>query len=202
MSLPDFQRAFGIVLGDPQSWAACLARPGARVGDLELSDAERERLRRILLHPGMAANCVQLRANRWMPIQGALPLTCDWLRGELSTVLDAWLEDSEEASVQYEREAARFADWLPTFLARKGRLPHPALDALRYEQALAELVRLASTSPGEAGVELAFDHDPERLLLGWSPGLPPLDTPIRARLGILDGMIVLEAGGRDATGVR
>lgn len=194
MSLPDFQRAFGVVLTDPESWAARLAHPGARVRDLELSDGERERLRRILLHPGMAANCLQVRANRWMPIQGALPLTCDWLRGELRVVLDAWLADSEDASVQYEREATRFAKWLPGFLARDGRLPHPALDALRYEQALAELVRLASVSPDTAVLDLVFDHDPDRVLLGWSAGLRPLDTPIATRLRIIDGMIVLEPG--------
>ncbi|HWO25016.1 MAG TPA: hypothetical protein VNO30_40025 [Kofleriaceae bacterium] len=192
MSLADFQRAFAMVVTDPATWATRLAAPDARVGHLELTEREIERLRRILGHRGMRANHLLLRANRLMPIQGALPLTCDWLRDQMSAVLDAWLAMSNEGSVQYQREAARFAAWLPGFLARDAVYSHPALDALRYEQGLAKLASIATTTDLAAEVEVRFDHDPDVVLEGWSPNTTPLGTPLIAHLRIVDALVVLD----------
>lgn len=192
MSLADFQRAFAVVVTDPAAWAARLDQPDGRVGDLVLSDRERERLRQVLRHVGMKANHLLLRANRMMPIQGALPLTCDWLRGMMTEVIDAWLVASNDASVQYQREATRFTVWIASFLEREGRLPHPALDALRYEQALAELARLISASVTDAVVDVMFDYDPNTVLRGWAPDARPAAAPIAARLCVVDGNIVLD----------
>jgi hypothetical protein len=192
MSLPDFQRAFAVVVADPASWAARLAEPDARIGDLELSERERERLRQVLLHPRMPANHVLLRANRLMPIQSALPLTCNWLRTEMTAIIDAWLTVSVDASVQYGREVARFAAWLPSLLEHSGHGDHPALDALRYEQAVARLASLVSTGTATTFVDLDFHYDPDDLLRGWSPGLARSKVPIATRLRVADGMIVLD----------
>jgi hypothetical protein len=191
MSLADFQRAFAVVVADPAGWAKRLHDPHATIGSLALTAVERARLQRILAHPGMAANHLLLRANRMMPIQGALPLTCDWLRDRLDAVLDAWLASSHDASVQYTREAARFARWLPGFLAHTD----PALDALRYELALAKLAELVATGSRDVEVELRFDHDPDHVLAGWSTAPRPLAHPIVACLRVVDGDIVLSTPG-------
>lgn len=200
MSLAEFQRAFAVVVADPEAWTTRLADPGAHVGCLELTDRELERLRRILGHRGMAANHQLFRANRLMPIQAALPLTCDWLRDRMSAVLDAWLATSKEGSVQYQREATRFAAWLPDYLARDAVGCHPALDALRYEQGLARLASLAQTTALAPDVEVRFDHDPDVVLDGWSPDATPLATPLVARLRIVDGLVVLDRAPARASG--
>jgi hypothetical protein len=192
VSLPDFQRAFAVVVTDPTVWATRLSTADARIGTLQLSALELNRLRQLLRHPGMAANQVLLRANRAMPLYSALPLTCDWLRTEVVAVIDAWLADSHSASVQYEREVERFGAWLPRFLEQRGRLRHPALDALRFEQALAELLRLASTSAVNPVVDVDFDHDPDDVLRGWFAEIQPSERPIVARLRIIDGTVVLD----------
>jgi hypothetical protein len=193
VSLADFQRAFAIVVNDPDGWARRLLQPGASVGSLELSEVERTRLRRILVHPKMAANHLMLRANRLMPIQGALPLTCAWLSARLDDVLDAWLTDSHDASVQYQREATRFARWLPGFL---GEAPHPALDALRYELALAELATQVVAGAASPSVALRFDCDPDLVLAGWSADVAPTNAPTFARLRVEGRAVVLERGDR------
>ncbi len=201
MPLADFQRAFSLALADAalakRFDAASPALPG-----LSLTPVERERLRRILAHPGMAANRIQLRSNRSMPIQAALPLTCDWLRTEIAGVLDAWIAVSHDASVQYGREADRFARWLPAFLVAEGAARHPALTALRYERALDELVARVLSEQGDARVEVLFEYEPDRLLEGWSPGLPPLDPPTWFVLGIEGGAVVLRPRRGEAPSVQ
>lgn len=189
MSLADFQRAFAVVVNDPDTWARTLAQPDARVHDLELTPTERGRLRRILAHPRMPANHLMLRANRLMPIQGALGLTCDWLHDTLDRVLDQWLACSHDASVQYQREATRFAGWLPGVL---GAAPHPAKDALRYELGLAELAAKFVAGDRGAVVEVRLEHDPDVVLAGWAEGVRPLAVGIVARLRVEGSSIVLE----------
>lgn len=194
MSLADFQRAFAVVVLDPMAWARRLEADGAPVGDLCLTAAEVERLKRILRHPKMGANHLLLRANRMMPLRGALPLTCDWLGPQFDAVLDEWLRSGNDASVQYAREAERFAIWLPGFFDRAGLVPHPALDALAYERGLANLVAQALASVPDPVVELRFVYDPDLILDGMQVGVDPLPEPIGARLCVVEGMVALDRG--------
>jgi len=192
MSLADFQRAFALMVADPVTWAGKLNDCPREDELLELSARERERLRVLLAHPRMSANRLHVRANRMMPIVASLPLTCSWLRTEMSSVLDAWLAGSPEASIQYAREAKRFAGWLPAFL-RSGLFPHPALDALRYEMCIAEFVSRAADAPlSDIRIRTTFDFDLEMVLQGWSPSATPLVTPEDMQLRAVDGVLVLE----------
>jgi hypothetical protein len=158
----------------------------------ELSLMERARLQRLLVHPGMRANHVQQRANRLMPVVAARPLTCDWLRDDLREVMEAWLASAGDALIEQTLVAARFAAWLPEYLRGRGRLPHPALDALRYECALAELAELATRSPGEARVQSYFDYEPRTILAGWVEATEPLSQRRDVCLRVLDGAIAFE----------
>ena len=181
MSLAEYQRAFStLLMRDASERETILAA-------FALEEVERERLRRVLAHPGMRANRVLLRANRWTPLEGAFPLTCGWLREEMPQVCDAWMAAARDASMQYTREAAKFAVWLPEYFERQGRASHPALDALRYERALGVLAAGSSGS-----VELRFTYDPDEILDGWRAGARPLECPAAAHLCVRDGWIQLE----------
>jgi len=188
MSLADFQRAFGRALLEPVAWEAYLVESNVPMG-LRLTRRERTRLLHILRHRGMAANQLLLNSNRMQPIYGALPLTCDWLRPDMTRLIDAWTRASVSASVQYARETTRFAEWLPGFLT--GRLPHPALDALRYELGLQRLVESHPSAGPDAAVMVRFEHDPDRVLEGYRADLEPLPTPVDRKLAIVRILVVL-----------
>jgi len=192
--LAEFQRAFAAAMDDP-AWAATrLAEPDAAATEkagARLTPAERERLRRLLQHQGMAANRMLRRSTRAMPLHSALPLTFAWLRQEATAVLDAWARQTTDASVQYAREVARFAVWLPGFLtATRGR-SHPALDALRFEGALAAMTEAIEARAADPDIAVVFAHDPDVILAGWRADAMALARPITAHLRLHDGNVVL-----------
>jgi hypothetical protein len=195
VSLADFQRAFARIVADPRSWPARLASGDGTIDGLELTTRERDRLRRLLAHPGMRANQVLLRSTRAMPLHSALPLTCDWLRHEVPDAMDAWLAASGDASVQYGREADRFGDWLPGFRAARGHGVHPALDALRIERALRRLVSEVEGGETEPAVPIELAHALDDVLAGWRRDVRVPRAVTRGWLRVRDGNVVLEPDG-------
>jgi hypothetical protein len=191
MSLADFQRAFARIVTDPRGWSARLAGAVDLEG-LELTPREIQRLRRLVGQDGMRANQVLLRSTRAMPLHSALPLTCEWLRHELPDAMEAWLADCGDASIQYGREADRFAAWLPGFLTRRGHATHAALDALNFERALVQLVRAVEAGAADPAVPIAFSHAPDDIIAGWRPDVRAQATCTRAWLRVRGGDVVLE----------
>lgn len=199
VSLADFQRAFARAVAHPAVWQARLARaPDLTTTEtptfdgLDLTPREVERLRRLLRHERLKAHQVMLRSTRAMPLHSALPLTCDWLEHETPAAFDAWLAESADASIHYGRETERFAAWLPAFLTRTGVENHPALDALRFERALAVLVSQFASGRTEATVAVSWGYAPSDVLGGWRAHVAPLPFRASARLCVVDGEVILE----------
>jgi hypothetical protein len=193
--LAEFQRAFAAAIADPELWRTRLVRPDAAntaIAGGYLTSREIARLLHLLQHEGMAANRILQRSTRAMPLHSALPLTFAWLRRETAAVLDAWIAISTDASIQYAREVARFADWLPSFLERTGLRPHPALDALRFERALAALTDTIEARVAAPEVAVVFLHDPDVILGGWRAETALLEKALATHLRLREGNVVLE----------
>lgn len=132
MSLEAFQQAFAYFTASP---ARCLALRGdARLAEPFALDArEQRRLLAMVRHTGMSHHCTLYRANRLTPLGRSLPRTCAALGPALTETLEAFWASSDEAELQFKREAQRFGAWLLERMDA-GTLVQPGLaDTVRTE---------------------------------------------------------------------
>ena len=147
MSLTEFQRALSDLISTPELALSARVDAPAVLSLYDLSEREHRRLSAMLRDRGMSANCTLYRVMRLTPIYSVMPLTCAWLGERLRPELDAFWRATQDATIQYGREARAFSAWLETGIAT-GRLEHgPLEDALRFELACFEV----KTAPRVAG---------------------------------------------------
>ena len=192
MALAEFQRAFADLAASPERCLDARRDPAEAFAGYHLTARERQRLARMVCDPGMSVNCTLYRVNRLIPVYSVLPLTCTLLGRELLPLLDAFWASGDEATIQYGREAGRFAAWLQARMAA-GAMPGPAQDALAFEIAAFE-VRTAPRDDAEGGSAggrtrwIRFRYDPAEVL---DPSDPPKPLSPLAR----EEWVLLDATG-------
>lgn len=156
MSLDGFQQALAALLMTPGLRAELtqVSPPElpAALARFELTERERQRLHAVARQPGMKATTVLHRAARLSMLSNTLPRTCQALGDQgLQEVTHRYWKEHLPTSVQYVREALRFAGFLRECL-RSGTLVHPLLpEVLEAELAMLELGKAGESSPGPGG---------------------------------------------------
>jgi hypothetical protein len=162
MSLDGFQRALGALLMTPGLRAELARLPPAELPEAlaryELTERERHRLHAVARQPGMRVTTVLHRAARLSMLSNTLPRTCVALGdGALQEVTHRYWKEHPPTSVQYVREALRFAGYLREHL-RAGTWVNPLLpEVLEAEVAMLELSRAQAPLPAPAGPALDGD---------------------------------------------
>lgn len=179
MSLAGFQRALAALVMSPALRAQVAALPEpelpARLGDLDLTERERRRLRALARDAGMKVATLLHRANRLSMLTNTLPRTSEALaHPRLQLLVRRYWREHPPTSVMYVHEARRFAEFLRGLL-HSGELVHPPLaELLEAELALLELGKsgLALPSGVEAPPEGAALEEARPRLGPWCRVLP------------------------------
>lgn len=196
MSLRDFQRALSDMTLDARMTAAVRKSGRAALTDYELTALEEQRLVDVARQPGMDLNCSLSRANRFTPIAGMFPLTCELLEPWLRELLDELWSCHCPDNYQLAGEEDAFAGFMEGKIGR-GELAHPYVEEVfRYESACLDLARsLRYVAFDDSPVQRSehfrlahFRHDPRILLRALEDHqTPPLDLregdyPVRITL--------------------
>jgi hypothetical protein len=183
MSLSEFQRALGDLIASPQRSAEAAARPQQAFDGYLLTRREWHRLWRMASDERMRMNCTLYRINRIIPIHSVLPRTCRRLGQALGGVFDAYFAEEADGTLQYLREAHRFAHWL---------LAHPpaidlSFDALRdlltFELACHHVMIAPRQPPGTDRDDprlclVSLHHDIGSLIADQATAALPLSAPM------------------------
>lgn len=172
MSLQQFQRALSAMTIRPELAAEVRHLGAPALQAYKLTPLEQTRLVSVSRQRGMDLNCTLARGNRFGPIFDVLPLVCTLLKPSLRELLGEFWSSHQPCNYQLSGEAEAFT----IFLRKKitdGFVQPYLEEILHYETALWELVRSlhskASKNASEAFREVAFQHDPRKLL-------PPLEA--------------------------
>lgn len=156
MSLDGFQQALAALLMTPGLRAELSRLPPPELPEalarFALTERERQRLHAVARQPGMRVTTVLHRAARLSMLSNTLPRTCVALgdRG-LQEVTHGYWKEHLPTSVQYVREALRFAGFLRERL-REGTRVNPLLpEVLEAEVAMLELSRAGAFTPDPLG---------------------------------------------------
>jgi hypothetical protein len=183
MSLSEFQRALGDLIASPQRSAEAAAHPRRALNGYLLTAREWHRLWRMASDERMRMNCTLYRINRIIPIHSVLPRACRRLGAALGRVFDAYFAEQPDGTLQYLREAHRFAHWL---LAHPPRidLSHDALrDLLTFELACHHVMSAPRQPPGANQDDprlclVTLHHDIGSLLADQTTAPLPLSAPV------------------------
>jgi len=180
MTLAAYQAAFARIVLSPALCRRAREQGDAAFEGFEMDAVERARLLDIARQPGMRITCMLARANRLSSLVGALPLSCELLKPELSGLLDRYWDAEPMANLQALPAGLAFAHFLRAEI-EAGRIVRPhAADVLRCELARLELQLAAHTGTGRAMRALRFDFDPAPLLDALAAGTrPPATLPAR-----------------------
>ncbi len=197
MSLATFQQVITRMTLEVPLVQAVRQRGHEALRDFELTPLERRRLVAVARQPGMALNCTLARANRFVGIHDAFPMTCVLLGQALRPLLDTvWSVPPD--SYQLAGDVDRFARLL---------FDHPQVSALScpflpavfdYERTARELVLSARhvADPSTFRSEtrwIGFDHEPQAVFdalqafVRPDPALPRVVHRVRLRL--VDGAL-------------
>lgn len=212
MSLDGFQRAMGALLMAPGLRAELARLPSPELPEglaqYELTERERQRLHAVARQPGMRVTTVLHRAARLSMLSNTLPRTCVALGGQgLQEATHRYWKEHPPTSVQYVREALRFAGFLREHL-RAGTWVNPLLpEVLEAEVAMLELSRAEARAPrpvepplegtawDEARPRLApwcrvvpFRREPLGVLRELAAGRLPPETPEGEYTLVLESM--------------
>jgi hypothetical protein len=127
MSREDYQRAMADLIRSPKFRRAFGSDAGEPLEGYVLTPFERQRLRAVARHPGMAVNSTLYRASRLVGITRRLPLTVQLLGPALREVFDDYLLAHPDADAEFDREARSFARFVNSQLeASAGTASVPA----------------------------------------------------------------------------
>jgi hypothetical protein len=200
MSLDGFQRALGALLMTPglRAELARLPPPGLpeALAHYELTERERQRLHAVARQPGMRVTTVLHRAARLSMLSNTLPRTCVALGGQgLQEVTHRYWKEHPPTSVQYVREALRFAGYLHEHL-RAGTWVNPLLpEVLEAEVAMLELSRAQARAPAPAEPPLEGDawYEAHPRLTPWCRVIPFRREPLGVLRELSAGRLPPEA---------
>lgn len=164
-----FQAALARLVADPRFRDAM--RRGRSVGTSGLSDRELRRLRAVADDPGLDVTRTLHKGFRLGKLLAFLPLSCQLLGDRrLAREVGAYWRTHPPRSFYFLEEALSFADHLLARTRRGLRVPYLA-DVLAYERTVLWLQRPWPPTPPP--VEVAFEHEPDRLLALLAAGSRP-----------------------------
>ncbi len=182
MTLAAYQDAFARMVLSPALCIRARTEGQAALVGLDLNEAERARLLHIAGQPGMRITCILARANRLSSLVGALPLSCELLKPQLSALVDRYWDTHPMADLQSLTAGLAFAQYLADEMQVGRIVARFADDVLCYERAWLEL-QLSTHTTGslragrDAVRELAFGFDPTPLFEALGAGQPVPDMP-------------------------
>ena len=183
MSLSEFQRALGDLIASPQRSAAAAVQPQWALNGYTLTKREWHRLWLMASDARMRMNCTLYRINRIIPIHSVLPRTCRRLGEALGGIFDAYFADEPDSTLQYLREAHRFAHWLLAHPPAIDVSPDAMRDLLTFELACHH-VMIAPRQPPSADQDdprvclVTLHHEIGSLLADPTAAPQPLPTPM------------------------
>lgn len=178
MSLAAFQSVLARLILEPEF------RDRVREGEAaalqgELTDGERERLRRIAADPGLDVNRTLHKGFRLGKLRALLPLTCSLLGSRaLTREVAAFWAERPPSGFYFLPEALEFCDFLAARRVRRKYLP----EIVAFERAALELQRARFDEPPPQLVH--FEHDPAALLAAVAGGRRPRGIPARRCLAV------------------
>lgn len=163
MALLGFQQALADLIASPALARRLRAGDETILGEYDLDDRDRRRLRGIVAQPGMATNCSVYRMNRITPIFTMLPMTCLLLGDALIEEAEHFWRATEGTDLQFRPETERFVSFLRERVAT-GMIDEPYLDEVMDLEVAVNRISLATRGEPDAVARIRFRHDPVALL--------------------------------------